>query len=564
MKSLRFNVYYRYSELQDVLQTLARSYPNLMRLISIGRSHEGREIWLAIVTNFATGNDTEKPAFYVDGNIHATEVTASMAGLYLLHHLLAAYGQDADVTRCLDSRVFYVCPRLNPDGAEYALADVPRFIRSSTRPYPYADLPRGGLRREDVDGDGRVLTMRVPDPNGPWKISDLDPRLMVRREPTEIGGDYYRLLPEGTIEDYDGVTLKLQERRQQLDLNRNYPAHWRQEHEQEGAGPYPTSEPEVRAAVQFISEHPNITGAVTFHTYSGVLLRPYAHRADDTLPAEDLWTYQKIGAKGTECTGYPHISVFHDFRYHPKQVITGAFDDWIYDHLGCFAWTVEIWCPQREAGISDFQFIDWYREHSVEDDLKLLRWNDEVLDGDAFVPWYPFEHPQLGPIELGGWDSLFSWINPPPALLEREIAKFPRWLTWHLLISPRLELKQLTSEPLGDQTWRITLVVDNTGWLPTYVCKRALEIGAVRGVVCEIELPDDAELLLGKQRETFAQLEGRAYTPATSSSWAGWGGDTTDHRLRVEWVIRAIPGTSVQVSARHERAGLVRAALTLA
>ncbi len=564
MKSLRFNVYYRYSELQEALQALARSYPKLIRLISIGRSHEGREIWLAVVTNFATGNDTEKPAFYVDGNIHATEVTASMAGLYLLHHLLTAYGQDAEVTRCLDSRVFYICPRLNPDGAEYALADVPRFIRSSTRPYPHTDVPFGGLRREDVDGDGRVLTMRVPDPHGPWKISDLDPRLMVRREPTEIGGAYYRLLPEGLIEDYDGVTLKLQERRQQLDLNRNYPAHWRQEHEQEGAGPYPTSEPEVRAAVQFISEHPNITGALTFHTYSGVLLRPYAHRADDTLPAEDLWTYQKIGAEGTQNTGYPHISVFHDFRYHPKQVITGAFDDWIYDHLGCFAWTVEIWCPQREAGISDFQFIDWYREHPVEDDLKLLRWNDEVLDGAGFVPWYPFEHPQLGPIELGGWDSLFSWINPPPALLEREIAKFPRWLTWHLLISPRLELNRLSAEPLGHQTWRITLVVDNTGWLPTYVCKRALEISAVRGVVCEIELPDEAELLLGKERETFGQLEGRAYTPATSSSWAGWGGDTTDHRLKVEWVIRAIPGTSVQVSARHQRAGLVRAALTLA
>lgn len=68
------------------------------------------------------------------------------------------------------------------------------------------------------------------------------------------------------------------------------------------------------------------------------------------MPAEDLWTFQKIGKKGSEITGYPNVSVFHDFRYHPKEIITGAMDDWIYDHLGVYSWTVEIWSPQRQAG----------------------------------------------------------------------------------------------------------------------------------------------------------------------------------------------------------------------
>ena len=81
-----------------------------------------------------------------------------------------------------------------------ALADVPRLLRSSTRPYPHDEEPIDGLVREDIDGDGRVLTMRVPDSNGPWKVSARDPRLMVRRDPTETGGRYYRLLPEGRIE----------------------------------------------------------------------------------------------------------------------------------------------------------------------------------------------------------------------------------------------------------------------------------------------------------------------------------------------------------------------------
>ena len=101
---------------------------------SIGRSHEGREIWLAVLTRRATGADTAKPAFWVDGNIHAAELTACTAALYYLHHLCAGDGVDERVTHLLDTRVVYLCPRLNPDGAELALADTPRFIRSSTRP----------------------------------------------------------------------------------------------------------------------------------------------------------------------------------------------------------------------------------------------------------------------------------------------------------------------------------------------------------------------------------------------------------------------------------------------
>ena len=130
-------------------------------------------------------------------------------------------------------------------------------------------------------------------------------------------------------------------------------------------------------------------------------------------------------------------------------MITGSFDDWVYDHLGVFAWTIEIWSPQRAAGIADYKFIEWYREHPVEDDLKLLAWNDTTLGGRGFVDWYPFHHPQLGDVELGGWDALYTWSNPPHALLEEELARFPKWLVWHLLVSPKLELVEASATPLG-------------------------------------------------------------------------------------------------------------------
>lgn len=423
MPDVRFDTYYRYEELTRVLQGYAEEHPQLVRLESIGKSYEGRDIWLVSVTHFATGEDKHKPALWVDGNIHASEVAPSTACLYLINRLITAYGSDADITRCLDTRAFYICPRVNPDGAELALADKPKIIRSSTRPYPYDEEPIGGLVTEDMDGDGRMLTMRIPDPNGAWKTCPQEPRLLVRRDPAETGGQYFRLLPEGHVENYDGALVQIQPKKERLDLNRNFPTGWRQEYEQQGAGPYPTSEPEVRAMTNFIARHSNITGGVAFHTYSGVLLRPYDDRNDDVFPAEDLWTYKKIGEKGTQITNYPAISIYHDFRYHPNKVITGGFDTWLYDHMGMFAWTVEIWSPQRQAGIKDYKYIDWFREHPLEDDLTMLKWSDEALGGKGYVNWYPFDHPQLGRIELGGWNLQYAFRNPPPEFLEKEDRK---------------------------------------------------------------------------------------------------------------------------------------------
>ena len=561
MPDLDFDRYYRYDELTAVLKAFADEHPDLVKLETLGRSFEGRDVHVVTVTNSQTGPAEDKPALWIDGNIHASEVSPSTACLYLIDMLVKNYGTREDVTRALDTRAFYIVPRVNPDGAELALADVPKIIRSSTRPYPYDEPPIDGLHQEDVDGDGRLLSMRVRDDNGPWKVSEIEPRLLVRRDPVETGGTYYRVLPEGLLDDYDGVTLTVQAKKEGLDLNRNFPANWRNQAEQAGAGPYPVSEPEVKNLVDFVAKHPNITGGITFHTYGGVLLRPFSGQADDEFAAEDLWTYQKIGAKGTELTGYPNASVFHDFRYHPKEIITGAFDDWLVEGLGVFAWTVEIWSPQRQAGITDYKFIDWYREHDFEDDLKLLKWSDETLEGRGYVDWYAFQHPQLGEVELGGWDALYAWRNPPPQFLEREVAKFPDWCLWHLLISPKLEPHSHEVEALGDDTYRVQIVVHNTGWLPSYVTKHAQEKKLVRGVVAEVELPEGASLKVGKVRTVHGQLSGRAYKSVAPSGFNT--SDPTTDRLRLEWVVYAPGGGTLNITVKHERAGVVRQALEL-
>ncbi len=563
MEAACFDTYYRYDKLSRVLYNYAARHPGLTRLESIGKSFEGRDIWLVTITNFATGADTDKPALWVDANIHSAELVASMAALRLIEHLLSGYAADPDVTRCLDSRAFYICPRANPDGAEWALADIPKLIRSSTRPYPFEETPVGGLVTEDIDGDGRILTMRITDPNGPWKACPQEPRLLVRRDPTETGGVYYRLLPEGRLEDYDGLTIGLRPLRENLDLNRNFPGRWRGEHEQKGAGHYPTSEPEVHALVDFVARHPNVCAGLALHSYSGVLLRPYSYQADEAMPVEDLWTFEKIGAAGSALTGYPAVSAYHEFRYHPQQVITGAMDDWLYEELGLFAWTVEIWSPQHQAGIEDYKFIDWYREHPLADDLKLLAWSDTTLSGQGYVDWYAWDHPQLGAIELGGWNPLYSFWNPPPHLLQREVERLPRWLVWHNLISPRLEIPRCGSEALSPDTYRVWCVVQNSGWLPTYVTRHARDKNLLRGIVCEIELPEGATLVGDPPRRVLGQLEGRAGKSSSPSGWAGQAADVTDDRLKVEWLVRAAAGMTLRLRAKHERAGVAATTITL-
>src|SRR5258705_3958515 len=162
----RFDTSYRHDALTRLLFDYADAHPDLVTVTSIGKSFEGRDIWVAAVTNSATGPDTDKPAFWADGNIHAAELTASTAVLYYLHQLVTGHGgqsdEDRQITHLLDTRTVYLCPRLNPDGAELALADKPRHIRSSTRRYPFAEEPVAGLRVQDVDGDRAGPVMRLP------------------------------------------------------------------------------------------------------------------------------------------------------------------------------------------------------------------------------------------------------------------------------------------------------------------------------------------------------------------------------------------------------------------
>jgi murein tripeptide amidase MpaA len=402
--------------------------------------------------------------------------------------------------------------------------------------------------------------MRFKDPTGDWKISSLDPRLLEKRSPVEFDGQYYRVFPEGKLENFDGYQIKVASPPEGLDFNRNFPFEWRTEGEQRGAGPYPTSEPEIKAMVDFVVKHPNINLAVTYHTYSRVILRPFSTKADDDMETNDLWIYKKIGQVGTDLTGYRNVSIFHDFKYHPKEVITGGFDDWVYDHLGAYAFTIELWDLPTEAGLKDRKFIEWYRDHPHEHDLQILKWVDEHAGKDAYVDWYEFDHPQLGKVELGGWDHMYTWRNPPVKYIGAEADRQTPFALALGDMLPKLVIHTLQVTPLGKNNYRINLVVENTGYLPTYTSEQGKKRKAIRPVRLELELPDGARFVNGRPRIELGHLEGRSNKFDVTTCW---GESPTDNRSRNEWVVNAKPGSTLKLHVLSERAGSIHREIKL-
>ncbi|HKH10504.1 MAG TPA: M14 family zinc carboxypeptidase [Rubrobacter sp.] len=551
-----FDGYLRYEDLTRTLHALAKEHPALCRVGSVGRSVEGREIWLVELTNARTGPAAEKPAFWVDGNTHAGEVTGSMAALYLIEHLLENYGSDDLVTRLLDGQAFYVLPRLSPDGAERYLSTA-HTLRSNPRPWPEPE-PEPGLQPEDIDGDGEILQMRVEDPNGEWRVSDGDARLMVPRAPDEAepGATYFRLYKEGVFKDYDGFEKKIARPLHGLDMNRQYPYRWREDADQGGAGPYPLSEPESRAHVDALLGRRNVFSIHSHHTFCGAILRPYSDRDDKEMPDHDLAVYKAIGQRGTEITGYPNISVYHDFRYEEDKFITGAFDDWAFDYYGVFAFTIEFWSLPAAAGVEVKDFIEFFRDPPEGASLKMLSWNDRELGGEGFSPWTPFDHPQLGRVEVGGWKTKFTHQNPPPKFLEGECEKLARFALAHASAAPRLAAELRTEQP-SPGVRRLELRVENTGYLPTNVTRVAADKKLVKPVRATLTLPEGADLVSGEPEADLGHLAGRS--ALVGGGWKGpafFQGLPPDNAARYVWVVRGEGPAEIEV--RSEKAGVVR------
>jgi hypothetical protein len=394
---------------------------------------------------------------------------------------------------------------------------------------------------------------------------------MVQREPGEVGkGPYYRLYREGEIRgEWDGVSFDIQQPRDG-NMNRNFPAGWRPEFRQYGAGNYPLSEPETRAVAEFILNHPNISGMQCYHTHGGLHLRPSLVEPDSTLPRHDLAVYNRIGAMGTELTGYPVISVYEEFTNDPDKPRVGSLMQWSYDEFGIITFSTELWNPQLTAGIekpAKYQI----GARSREDDLKLLRYNDEHLGGKGFVEWREFDHPQLGRVEIGGWTHMYTFRNPPPEsvaatdearqFIHQTIHTNCLFTLKHAACTPLLANPSVAVESLGDDLYKVSAVIANEGFLPTFLTQRALAHNTADPVKVTLALPDEAEVVIGQVEQDIGHLAGRDERTAT---WSPWLRQWSATKKKIEWLIRAPRESSLTLTAAAQKAGTQRTEVKLA
>ncbi len=457
---IAFNRFYDYDELVDLGKKLCAAYPELLSVQEIGKSFQGRPMYVFVLNNQKTGSDLSKPAMWIDGNVHGNEIQAGEVVLYSMWYLASAYGKVPALTELVDQSAFYFLPSVNPDGRAFWFATVNNSSSSRGGQKP-VDNDRDGQADEDgpedLDGDGSIGTMWRYDPiTGTHKRSELDPNRMelVTPEPLPDGslrhGDWSYAGSEGIDNDGDGQVNE--DGPGGYDPNRNWPADWQPNHVQDGAGDYPCSLPETQGIVQFILKHPNIAAGQSYHNAGGMILRgPGAQEREATYGQRDRATYDAIATAGEEMLPFYRSMVIWQDLY----TVHGGFVNWLAESLGVVSFTNELW--------NDKQIL---QNNNNPDEEQSRRWRERVLFNQTATPLTEIQHPTYGKVLVGGGTKYSSRI-PPPFMLEEECHRNFAFTVFHAGNMPKLRFGAVTAKELPGGLWQVDVQVANDHLIPT-------------------------------------------------------------------------------------------------
>ncbi|MEM7605704.1 MAG: M14 family metallopeptidase [Myxococcota bacterium] len=551
-----------YETLTAILRAFEASHPDLMRLESAGTTPGGRELWVAVV---GREPNRVRPAAWIDGNMHASELAGTSVCLAVIDDLLALLSGDdgvhssavADVIR---EGLFYVMPRMSPDGAE-AVLKTTRYVRSVGRP-PRDRSPASHWQHHDVDGDGRALIMRLPDPGGEFVESPDRPGLMVLRE-VDDPGPYYKIYPEGSIANFDGVNVPSPDylSDNDPDLNRNFPYSWAPEPQQRGAGPFPMSEVESRSVVEYTAARPHLHVWLNLHCFGGVHIRPSGSVRDTAMNPYDRAVFTQLGEWAESITGYPMVSGFEEFTYVEGQALHGDLLDYAYEQRGCLAWVCELWDIFEQLAFAKPQrFVDRYTHMRREDYGTLYDWDRRHNAGRIFQPWVPSEHPQLGPVEVGGLDPRFGIWNPPPEELEEICRRQSELFVRAASLVPRARLSARVEDAEGDLQ-QVVVTVENHGYLPTNGMQAASSRPHCGPLALEFETTG-AAYVIGPKRFEVEHLGGWGHGRGSGfGSLFHQRSAGSAHRREIRVLVRG--EGAVQVKLESSRTGSVQTSVRL-
>jgi hypothetical protein len=467
-----FKHYHKYTEMVEFFKKWQNEYADLVDLYVAAQSFGGIDIYQLTVSNKKTGKATDKPAMYIEGNRHAGEVTGGESALWMLHHMLTNYGKDKEITRLLDNFAFYFRPVNNPDG-QLLYLETAQSLRSAIHPF---DSDRDGLLDEDppedLDGDGFIRQMRIKVAmgEGDYIVDSRDPKGRLMKRVGAGKGDY-KVMSEGIDNDKDGRINE--DGIGGLDLHRNYVENWRPMTEatgrgftQGGAGEFPLSEIETRSVVTFLLSHPNVSVVQTMDTAVPMHLRPPSTSpSEERMYPDDLKLYQEFDKRGKEISGYERAGdVYNDYSRGRGNPLFGHSPDFGYWYYGAVWYGDELWNGGR---------VGDYDKDGTDEEWDRLQYNDKELKISRFQEWAKVNHPDLGQVEVGGWNPKFYSQNPPPELLEIWAEKEARFNLMMAGSLPRVMMQEPKVTSQGDE-YVIEVKVENQGFLPTALSQAQL------------------------------------------------------------------------------------------
>lgn len=266
-----------------------------------------------------------------------------------------------------------------------------------------------------------------------------------------------------------------------------------------------------------------------------------------------------MGSIGERLTGYPCTPVYDAFPLTDDQgrrATSGGFIKWTYPHKGIPSFATELWDIKSRAGIdrSDTDPMRVVRDETEDDGLKLLEWSDRELGETGFVPWRMLDHPQLGEVEIGGWNVKTVGQNAPAAFLQDECERNPQFTLSQAAMLPKLSFKSIDCEHLGDNLFILRITVQNDGFLPT----NGSEQGA-RLQLPPIEVSvEGADVLFGRPKVEIGHLQGRAAVVAGRNSP---GQFRVENEKLVEILIRG--SGDVTVNVKSDRSGAITRRVSL-
>jgi hypothetical protein len=465
---LDFNRWHDTNELYADMKRLQAAFPKFLKLESIGKSHDGRDLMLMTVNNPATGPESGKAGMYIEANVHGNEIQGGEVCLYTIWYLMENYGRIEDVTRLVDERVFYIIPTVNPDGRQYFMEGPGGNARSGHVP---VDDDNDGVfdedPPEDINGNGVIeqIRKRVPG-EGNYRISRTNPDVL---EPVPFGetGDWILLGQEGVDNDGDGMVNE--DGPGSYDPNRNWPSDWQPDYIQSGAMDYPFQLPEARAVADFLKAHPNISGVQSYHNNGGMILRGPGAESVGEYPMGDVRFYDELGQNGERILPFYRYIVLWSGLY----TVHGGFIDYTNDGLGIPSFSNELWNGDQYFTSPALQEQQADPASPIAPAVSRYYFDRYLEFGDEFVGWKAFDHPQFGPVEMGGVWKKFQGRVPPRFMNEELCHRNMAFSLYQAGEMPLIRMGETSVEKIGGDVYRVFVDITNPKVAPTIMARAA-------------------------------------------------------------------------------------------